>query len=220
MIDLQSIRKMAKATENGKHYISPMKNKSEGGSGGSRYNSLVASSRKAGVKLSGSLKTKAGFEEWVSRFPEELLGSNYCITCRLWDPEEKVLDEHTGWIIPRVFLNYISIYRRRYSNIAGVSFDKSGRYKTARKGKYVGTFDTALEAHNHWLFYSVDVFSDLLKEHEAILDLVSIARVKEIQESFRSFAENNSVMKQIPASQLDREVLKQQYFNSLKGNQS
>jgi len=31
MIDLQSIRKMAKATENGKHYISPMKNKSEGG---------------------------------------------------------------------------------------------------------------------------------------------------------------------------------------------
>ena len=138
MIDLQSIRKMAKATENGKHYTNPMKNKSEGGSRGSRYNSLVATSRKAGVKLSGSLKTKAGF----------------------------------------------------------------------------------LEAHNRWLFYSVDVFSDLLKEHEAILDLVSIARVKEIQESFRSFAENNSVMKQIPASQLDREVLKQQYFNSLKGNQS
>lgn len=218
MIDLQSIRKMAKATENSKHYTNPMKNKSEGGSGGSRYNSLVASSRKAGVKLSGSLKTKAGFEEWASGFPEELLGSNYCITCRLWDPEEKVLDEHTGWIIPRVFLNYISIYQRRDSGIAGASVDKNGRYKAARKGRYVGVFDTAMEAHIQWIRYGVDVFDELLTTNAAIIDSVSLARVREIQDVFRRYAENNTIMKQIPASQLDRETLKQQYFNNLKGN--
>lgn len=178
----------------------------------------MASSRKAGVKLSGSLKTKAGFEEWASGFPEELLGSNYCISCRLWDPEERVLNEHTAWIIPRIFLNYISIYQRRDSGIAGASVDKNGRYKAARKGRYVGVFDTAMETHIQWIRYGVDVFDELLTTNAAIIDSVSLARVREIQDVFRRYAENNTIMKQIPASQLDRETLKQQYFNSLKGN--
>ena len=129
-----------------------------------------------------------------------------------------MLNEHTAWIIPRIFLNYISIYQRRDSGIAGASVDKNGRYKAARKGRYVGVFDTAMEAHIQWIRYGVDVFDELLTTNAAIIDSVSLARVREIQDVFRRYAENNTIMKQIPASQLDRETLKQQYFNNLKGN--
>ena len=75
-----------------------------------------------------------------------------------------------------------------------------------------------MEAHIQWIRYGVDVFDELLTTNAAIIYFVSLARVREIQDVFRRYAENNTIMKQIPASQLDRETLKQQYFNNLKGN--
>lgn len=75
-----------------------------------------------------------------------------------------------------------------------------------------------METHIQWIRYGVDVFDELLTTNAAIIDSVSLARVREIQDVFRRYAENNTIMKQIPASQLDRETLKQQYFNNLKGN--
>ena len=219
MIDLQNILRMVKANENDKpRYGNLVKSQDGERSNAARHKALVASSRNAGVTLDGLFKTRAGFEEWISKFPEGIIDPKHCISCRLWDPEEKVLNEHTAWIIPRIFINYISIYQRRDSGIAGASVDKNGRYKAARKGRYVGVFDTAMEAHIQWIRYGVDVFDELLTTNAAIIDSVSLARVREIQDVFRRYAENNTIMKQIPASQLDRETLKQQYFNSLKGN--
>ena len=143
MIDLQNILRMVKANENDKpRYGNLVKSQDGERSNAARHKALVASSRNGGITLDGLFKTRAGFEEWISKFPEGII-----------DPK-----------------------------------------------------------------HGVDVFDELLTTNAAIIDSVSLARVREIQDVFRRYAENNTIMKQIPASQLDRETLKQQYFNNLKGN--
>lgn len=218
MIDLETLERMVASNEMDRLYAGPKAPRKLIAitNPEARYKGLKSSASNAGIKLDGKFKTLAGFTEWLGQFDPSVLTYDWCISCKCFDPNEKVMNEHTTWIIPRRCLNYLTVRAGRKTAAVGVRLLDYGKYQTISKGLYYGSYDTLIEAHLVWLNDSITALEELLVEIEQVIDLVTRARIEEIIEGMREHISARTQLKQHAVSKLDREVLKQQYFNSLK----
>ena len=218
MIDLNSLERMIANNKAHQSYYGPKAPRKLIGIANpeARYKSLKSTAKNSGIELGGVFRTLTGFSEWLSQFDPSVLTYDWCITCKCFDPLETIMNEHTAWIIPRWCMNYLVLRPGRKTNTMGVRLNVANRYQACYQNLYHGSYDSAMEAHQAWLVGNSSLLEQLLVDNVEMVDPITAARIRELVEEIRKHIVARTQIKQYAASKLDREALKQQYFNSLK----